>query len=70
MIAPQEEFYSKPDTEVWFLFDLRDGRERPRLRARLDREKRAWGRRASVEMLGWHVFVLVVRAGGALELTR
>lgn len=70
MFAPQEEFYSKPDTEVWFLFDLRDARQRPRLRARLDREKRAWGRHASVETLGRRVFVLIVRAGGALELSR
>ena len=66
MTVPQEEFYSKPETEVWIAFDCR-GRG---AQSRLHRERRAWGSRATVESLGYGRAVLVVRPGGAGELTR
>ena len=66
MDATQEEFYSKPETEVWIAFDCR-GRG---AKDRLLRECRAWSSRASLESLGYGHVVLVVRPGGALELTR
>lgn len=66
MIGPQEEFYSKPETEVWIAFDCR-GRG---AKSRLHRERRAWGPRATMESLGHGRVVLVIRPGGALELAR
>jgi hypothetical protein len=45
MDAPQEEFYSKPETEVWIAFDCRG----PGAKNRLHRERRAWGSCATVE---------------------
>ena len=66
MDAPQEEFYSKPETEVWIAFDCR-GRG---AKGRLLRERRAWGACATVENLGYGRAVLVVRPGGARELAR
>ena len=66
MDAPQEEFYSKPETEVWIAFDCR-GRG---AKYRLLRERRAWASSATVENLGYGRAVLVVRTGGALELAR
>lgn len=64
MDAPQEEFYSKPDTEVWIAFDCRG----PGAKNRLHRERRAWGASATIESLGYGRVVLVVRPGGAREL--
>jgi hypothetical protein len=64
MDAPQQEFYSKPETDVWIAFDCR-GRG---AKDRLLRECRAWGACATVENLGYGRAVLVVRTGGALEL--
>jgi len=66
MDAPLEEFYSKPETEVWIAFDYRG----PGAKNRLHRERRAWGAAATVENLGHGRAVLVVRPGGALELAR
>jgi hypothetical protein len=66
MDAPQNEFYSKPETEVWIAFDCR-GRG---AKSRLHRERRAWGSRATMESLGYGRIVLVVRPGGAMELAR
>ncbi len=66
MDAPQEAFYSKPETEVWIAFDYRG----PGAKNRLHRERRAWGSRATIESLGFGRVVLVVRPGGALELAR
>jgi hypothetical protein len=64
MDAPQEEFYSKPETEVWIAFDCR-GRK---AKDRLNREFRAWGSCATLESLGYRRIVLMVRPGGAKEL--
>ena len=64
MDAPQEEFYSKPETEVWIAFDCRGCEARNRLL----RERRAWGPRATFENLGHRRVVLMVRPGGAREL--
>jgi hypothetical protein len=64
MDAPQEEFYSKPETEVWIAFDCR----RRGATSRLRREHRAWGSCATVESLGYERAVLVIRPGGAKEL--
>ena len=64
MDAPQEEFYSKPETEVWVAFDCRG----PGMKTRLRRERCAWGSRATVESLGYGRVVLVVRPGGARAL--
>lgn len=66
MIAPQDEFYSKPETEVWIVFDCRGSGAKNRLH----RERRAWGSSATIESLGHGRVVLVVRAGGAMELAR
>ncbi len=66
MDAPQKEFYSKPETEVWIVFDCR-GRG---AKSRLHRERRAWRSRATMESLGYGRVVLVVRPGGAMGLTR
>lgn len=66
MIAPQDEFYSKPETEVWIVFDCR-GRG---AKNRLHRERRVWGSSATIESLGYGRVVLVVRPGGALELVK
>ena len=66
MNAPQDEFYSKPESEVWIAFDCRG----PGAKNRLHRERRAWGSRASVENLWYGRAVLVVRPGGAKELAR
>ena len=68
-LSPQPSIQDRPP-ELVVVWDLRDDRERPRLRAELNQQKRAWGRGAAVEMLGWRVFALVVSAGGALELGR
>lgn len=65
MIGPQEEFYSKPETEVWITFDCRG----PGAKSRMHRERRAWGSRATVESLGHGRVVLVVRPGGSSSLT-
>jgi hypothetical protein len=64
MDAPQQGFYSKPETEVWIAFDCRE-RE---AKNRLHRERHAWGACATVESLGYGRAVLVVRPGGAREL--
>lgn len=64
MDAPQQEFYSKPETELWITFDCR-GRG---VKDRLLRARRAWGTAATVENLGYGRAVLAVRTGGALEL--
>ena len=64
MDAPQEEFYSKPETEVWIAFDCRG----PGAKRRLHRERQAWGAAATVENLGYGHTVLVVRSGGTREL--
>jgi hypothetical protein len=64
MDAPQEEFYSKPETEFWIAFDCR-GRG---AKHRLLRECRAWGSCAALECIGYGHVVLVVRPGGAREL--
>jgi hypothetical protein len=64
MDAPQEEFYSKPETEVWIAFDCR-GRG---AKNRLIRERRAWGSCATLESLGYGRVVLMVHPGGAREL--
>jgi hypothetical protein len=64
MDAPQEEFYSKPETEVWIAFDCR-GRG---AKNRLLRERRAWGSCATLESLGYGRVVLVIRPGSAQEL--
>ena len=66
MDAPQEEFYSKPETEVWIAFDCR-GRG---AKDRLFRECRAWGSCATLKSLGYERVVLVVRPGYARELAR
>jgi hypothetical protein len=66
MDAPQEEFYSKPETEVWIAFDCRG----PAAKNHLHRERRAWGAAATVESLGYGRAVLVVRPGDALEIVR
>lgn len=63
------ELYSSPP-EVLIAFDLRDLGERPVLRERMHREKKSWGRRATIEMLAWRVFALVVKPGGARRLSR
>jgi len=65
MDAPQEEFYSKPETEVWIAFDCRGHGAQ----SRLLQERRVWGSRASLESLGYRRVVLVVRPGGAREFT-
>jgi hypothetical protein len=59
MDAPQEEFYSKPETEVWIAFDCRH----PGAKNRLHRERQAWGAAATVENVGYGYVVLVVRPG-------
>jgi hypothetical protein len=64
MDAPQEEFYSKPETEVWIAFDCRG----PGAKNRLHRERRAWGSCATLQSLGYGRVVLVIRPGGATEL--
>jgi len=64
MDAPQEEFYSKPETEVWIAFECRH----PGAKNRLHRERQAWGAAATVENLGYGHVVLVVRPGGARKL--
>jgi len=55
---------SLPETLI--VFDCRG----PGAKNRLHRERRAWGAAATVENLGHGQAVLVVRPGGALELTR
>jgi hypothetical protein len=60
----QEEFYSKPETEVWIAFDCRE----PGAKNHLHRARRAWGASATVENLGYGVAVLVVRPGGTREI--
>lgn len=64
MDAPREEFYRKPETEVWILFDCRG----PGGINRLHRERHAWGASAAVENLGYGRAVLVVSPGGAQRL--
>ena len=64
MDAPQESFYPTEQESILVIFDLRDPDERPRLRERMHRERRSWGRRAAIEMLAFRVFALVVRPGG------
>jgi hypothetical protein len=64
MDAPHEEFYKKPETEVWIAFDYRGHGAKDCLL----RERHAWGACATVENLGYGRAVLVVRTGGALEL--
>jgi hypothetical protein len=66
VIAPQEEFYSKPETEVWIAFDCR----RPGAKNRLYRERRAWGASGTIENLGYGHVVLIVRPGGDEELIK
>ena len=64
MNAPQQEFYSKPETEVWIAFDCRECG----VKNRLHRERRAWGSCATLQSLGYGRVVLVIRPGGATEL--
>ncbi len=64
MIAPQEESYSKYETEVWVLFDFRVRKTECRIR----REMYAWKHSASIERLDQHHAVLIVRSGGARRL--
>jgi hypothetical protein len=64
MNAPQEEFYSKLETEVWIAFDCRH----PGAKNRLHRERQAWGAAATIQNLGYGHVVLVVRSGGARKL--
>jgi hypothetical protein len=66
MDAPQKEFYSKPETEIWIAFDWR-GRG---AKDRFLRERHAWGACATVENLGYGRAVLMVRPGGARGLAR
>jgi hypothetical protein len=66
MIVQQEEFCSKPDTEVWITFDCSG----PGKEDRLHRERRAWSSCAAIESLGDEGVVLVVRPGGAKGLAR
>jgi len=66
MDAPQPEFYSEYETEVWMLFDCRA----PGARNRLYRERRAWGPRATVENLGQGCAALMIRPGGARRLAK
>lgn len=66
MIAPQDQSYSKPVTEIWTAFDCRDRSAR----SRLQRERRGWASSATTEDLGYGRVVLMVRPGGALKLAR
>jgi hypothetical protein len=63
MRAPQEEFYSKPGTAIWIVFDCRG----PGAENRLRRLRQAWGASATIESLGYGRVVLVVRPGGTGE---
>jgi len=64
MDTPLEEFYNKPETEVWIAFDSRH----PGAKNRLHRERQAWGAAATVENLGYGHVVLVVRPAGTRKL--
>jgi hypothetical protein len=64
MDAPKDEFYSKPEPEVWIAFDCRERGAKNRLH----RERRAWGSCATLVNLGYGHALLVVRPGGAREL--
>ena len=66
MDAPQEEFYSKPETEVWIAFDCRGSDAKNRLL----RERCAWGFHATFESLGHGPILLMVGPGGAGEPAR
>ena len=66
MDAPQEEFYSKRETEVWIAFDCRGSGAKNRLL----RERQAWGSRATLQFLGYGRVVMMVRPGGAGEMAR
>jgi len=66
MDTPQEEFYSKPETEIWIVFDCRGSGTKDRLL----RERRAWGSRATLKFLGYGRIVMMVRPGGVGEPTR
>jgi hypothetical protein len=59
MGAPQKQFYSKSEAEVWVAFDCRG----PGMKTRLRLERRAWGSHATVESLGYGRVVLEVRPG-------
>lgn len=48
-----------PAKQLYILFDRRD----PAARDRLEREKAGWGDRATVQKIGSHHDVLVVRPG-------
>lgn len=61
MDAPQEEFYSKPETEVWIAFDVRI----PGTAARLHRERAAGAENGDIKALDHNHYVLVVRPGVA-----
>jgi hypothetical protein len=61
MDAPIEEFYSKPEAEVWIVFDFRGSEAKNHLL----RERRAWGSRATLKFLGYGRVVMMVRPGGA-----
>ncbi len=61
MDTSQQEFYSKPETEIWIAFDCRG----PGARNHLHRERRAWGASATMETIGHGRVVLVIRPGGA-----
>jgi hypothetical protein len=66
MDAPIEEFYSKPEAEVWIVFDFRGSEAKNHLL----RERRAWGSRATLKFLGYGRVVMMVRPGGARGLAR
>jgi hypothetical protein len=67
MNDPARSLYpSSTREEVWIAVDCRG----PGAKNRLHRECRAWGSRAILENLGYGRVVLVVRPGGAPELSR
>lgn len=59
MIAPRDEFYSRPETEARIAFDLRI----PGTAARLHRERAAWADNGDIEALDQNHYVLTVRPG-------
>ena len=64
-LSPQQIIQDSPP-ETLVVFDCRDHGAKKRLR----REHRAWGPAATMEDLGYGRVILIVRPGGALELSR
>jgi len=64
MDAPQEEFYSKPEDEVWVAFNCHG----PRTKNLIQHECSAWGSCVTLEAVRSGCVVLVARSGGAREL--